>query len=253
MDVYMVSTRCNEDIETNYQIPFETIYNTGCPKKFAKILFRKRGRFYCIFADFSKAFDTVNRYHFFYSLIKSGMHGKMFQLIREVYSNGKATVRTDEGLTDFFECKLGVRQGCMLSPRLFIIFISESEKMLRKLKFRGTSIGNAIEVFLPMYADDIVFLGDTVIELQKNINILEKLCDKWGMEVNLTNTQVIVFRNGGKTSKSERFTYKSNTVKIVTYYRYLRLNFSSRNTWSKALSTLAAQAEKALSSIWKMI
>ena len=73
------------------------------------------------------------------------------------------------------------------------------------------------------------------------------------MEVNLTKTQVIVFRNGGKTSQSERFTYKSNKVKIVTYYRYLGLIFSSRNTWSKALSNLTAHAQKALSSIRKMI
>ena len=83
--------------------------------------FRKRGRFYYMFVDFSKAFDTVNRNYLCYSLIKSGMHGKMLQLIREVYLNVKATVRTDEGLTDFFEFKLGVRQGCMPSPRLFII------------------------------------------------------------------------------------------------------------------------------------
>ena len=40
----------------------------------------------------------------------------MLQLIREVYSNAKATVRADEGLTDFFKCKLRVRQGCMQSP-----------------------------------------------------------------------------------------------------------------------------------------
>ena len=101
----------------------------------------------------------------------------------------------------------------------------------------------------------ILFCWATLVvsELQKKINILEKFCDKWGMEVNLTKTQVIMFRNGGKTSRSERFTYKSNTVKIVTYYRYLGLTFSSRNTWSKALSTLAAQVEKALSSIQKMI
>ena len=57
-------------------------------------------------------------------------------------------------------------------------------------------MGNATEVFLLMYADDIILLGDTVLELQKNINMLEKFCDKWGMEVNITKAQVIVFRNG---------------------------------------------------------
>ena len=63
--------------------------------------FRKRGRFYCMFVDFSKAFDTVNINYLFYSLTKSGMHGKMLQLIRKVYSNVKGTVCIDE-VTDFF-------------------------------------------------------------------------------------------------------------------------------------------------------
>ena len=42
-----------------------------------KFLFRKKGRFYCMFVDFSKAFDTVNRDYLTYMLIKQGMHGKM--------------------------------------------------------------------------------------------------------------------------------------------------------------------------------
>ena len=87
----------------------------------------------------------------------------MLQLIREVYANVKAMVHTDKGLTDFFKYKLGVRQGSMLSPRLFIIFINELEKMLKNSKFRGISVGNAIEVFFLMYADDIVSLGNTVL------------------------------------------------------------------------------------------
>ena len=91
----------------------------------------------------------------------------MLQLIREVHSNVKATVRTDEGFTDFFECKLGVRQGCILSPRLFIIFKNEIKKMLKKSEFRGISMGNATEVFLLMYADDIVLLGDTLYSSSK--------------------------------------------------------------------------------------
>ena len=65
----------------------------------------------------------------------------------------------------------------MLSPRLFITFVNELEKMLKKSKLGGIAMANAIEVFLLLYADDIVLLGDTVLELQKKINILEKLCD----------------------------------------------------------------------------
>ena len=117
----------------------------------------------------------------------------------------------------------------------------------------GNAIEIFIEIFLLMYADDIVILGDTVLELQRKIRVLEKFCEEWGMEVNLTKTKVIVFRNGGVMSKSEKFLYRGEKVKTVTYYRYLGLIFSSRNLWSKALSTLAAQAEKALSTVRRMI
>ena len=97
-----------------------------------KHLFWKRGRFYYLFVDFLKAFDTVNGDFLIYSLIKSGMNRKMLTLVWKVYSKVTAAVHTQEGLTELFHCKLGVRQGCMLSSRLFIIFINELEKMLKK-------------------------------------------------------------------------------------------------------------------------
>ena len=114
-------------------------------------------------------------------------------------------------------------------------------------------MGNAIEVFLLMYADDIVLVGDTVLELQRKVNISEIFCQKLCMKVNLKKTKVVVFRNGGKTSKSERFFHTNRSVEIVTYYRYLGLIFSSRNVWSEALSNLASQPKKALSIVRRMI
>ena len=101
-----------------------------------KYLFHKKGCFYCMFVDFSKAFDTVNRDYLIYTLIKQGMHGKMIKLVREIYSKVQATVQTKDGLTKLFDCILGVRQGCMLSPRLFIIFINELELMLREIRIQ---------------------------------------------------------------------------------------------------------------------
>ena len=127
------------------------------------------------------------------------MPGKMLKLVREAYSKVKATVRTKDGLTKLFDYTLGV------SSRLFIIFINELESLIRKSECRGISIANAIEIFQLMYADDIVLSGDAVLELQRKIGVLEEFCEKWGTEVNLTKTKVIVFRNRGLMFKSEKF------------------------------------------------
>ena len=113
-------------------------------------------------------------------LIKQGMHGKMLNLVREIYSKVKATVRTKDGLTKLFDCILGVRQGYMLSPRLFIIFINELELMLRQSEFRGITMRNVTEIFLLMYVDDIVLLGGTALELQRKIRVLEEFAKNGG-------------------------------------------------------------------------
>ena len=82
-----------------------------------KFLFRKRGRFYCMFVGFAKAFDAVNRDYLIYSLGKSGMHGRVLKLIREVYSTVKATVRTDRaGFEGLFRMQVGGATGLYVKP-----------------------------------------------------------------------------------------------------------------------------------------
>ena len=61
----------------------------------------------------------------------------------------------------------------MLSLRLFIIFINELEIMLKRSEYRGISMGNATEVFLLLYVDDIVLVTDTVLELQRKYTFLK--------------------------------------------------------------------------------
>ena len=94
------------------------------------------------------------------------MHGKMLKLLRDMYSNVAASVKTKQGFTKPFEIKPGVRQECLLSPELFILFINESERMLKSSEFRVIHILEATEVLLLMYAGDIVLVGETIIRLQ---------------------------------------------------------------------------------------
>ena len=158
-------------------------------------------------------------------------------------------MRINQSITDFFLCKLGVRQGCLISPRLFIIFIKELEKELKNSNCRGISLASAVGIFLLMYAHDVALIADTLVELQRKLKALESFCQKWGMEVNLAKTKIIVFRNGGKLSSKEKFLYNGKTIDIVTHYKYLGIVFNLRLTWGHAIKELAGKVNKDVSMI----
>jgi hypothetical protein len=78
-----------------------------------------KGRLYCLFIDFSKAFDCVNHKLLFYVLLKNGASSKVVKLIVSMYSQLKYCINVKEGLSEYFACNVGTRQGCMLSHFLF--------------------------------------------------------------------------------------------------------------------------------------
>ena len=62
----------------------------------------------------------------FYKLIGYGFSVKILKLLESMYSNITAGVRLSNGITDLFQSKIGVRQGCNLSPILFNLFINDT-------------------------------------------------------------------------------------------------------------------------------
>ena len=215
-----------------------------------KYLSKKGGRFYCIFVDFSSAFDRVPHNLLWYKLINIGIHGKMLTVLRTMYSNLKSC----DGLSEYFSCSKGTRQGCMLSPFLFIMYLNEFIDSLRdSYTNEGVHVSDMYNnLKLLLYADDIAMFNDTAGRLQHEINILQQYCQKWGMTVNLKKTKIIVFRNGGIYRKNENCFFQGINVDKVNSYKYLGLYFTSRLSWTKALSTLAQQAEKAMNCIFSL-
>ena len=102
------------------------------------------------------------------------------------------------------------------------------------------------EILLLLYADDLSIISDTVGDLQRKIAILEKFCSDFDLEVNMSKTKVVVFRNGGILRKYENFYFKGRKIDCVSYYNYLGILFSSWLFWSKAVSTLSVKAKKSL-------
>ena len=100
---------------------------------------------YMAFIDQEKAFDRVVRAELWKCLAERGIFGELLRAIESLYICSQAAVRTREGETEWFKVKCGLRQGCVLSPLLFIIFMDNIMK-------RANQEENSIEEL--MFADD---------------------------------------------------------------------------------------------------
>ena len=152
-----------------------------------KYLSKEGGRIYCLFVDFSKAFDRIDHETLINSLIRKGIHGKMLKLLIAMYKNLCSCVKVDnQKCTSHFSCNIGTRQGCKLSTILFILFINDLIDELNNSGINGIQISaNEPDVLTILYADDMANVGDTVRFLQMQIDIILRFCEVTNMKINL--------------------------------------------------------------------
>ena len=87
--------------------------------------------------------------------------------------------------TPFFSYNKGVRQGCVLSPILFNMFINELPKLFEKINSDPFLLPNGTKLSNLLYADDLIILSRSKSGLQKCLNILNEWSKKWLMDINL--------------------------------------------------------------------
>ena len=207
--------------------------------------FSKNRKLYAAFVDFKKCFDLVNREALFITLERNGITGNMLNSIKAIYHNVFAAVRCNGELSDFFECTTGLKQGCLMSPKLFCIFATEISRQLNAHGIHGIQFlpGSSVIHHL-LFADDTVLISDTITGLQNKLNILYNQCKRLGIEVNLDKTNIVVFRKGGYLSKFEQWTYGENKIKVENSYKYLGIDFSTRMSFINSTAGLVAKAKQ---------
>ena len=103
---------------------------------------------YFCFGDYAKAFDCVDQNKLWKILQEMGIADHIHYLLRNLYADQEATVRTRHGTTDWFQIGKGVHQGCISSPCLFNLY---AEYIMRNaglgeaqagIKIAGRNISN---------------------------------------------------------------------------------------------------------------
>lgn len=136
---------------------------------------------------------------------------------------------------------MGVKQGDNLSPNLFKIFINDLPKYLHLSADPVFLNSNPINCL--MYADDIILLSSSADGLQQKLNILQKYCNDWCLNINTSKTKIIVFNKAGRLSKS-KFNFADVELECVSEYKYLGVSFCSSGSFSFAQKQLYQKALK---------
>jgi len=101
--------------------------------------------------DLEKAFDRVPRKVIWWALRKLGVEEWIVRLVQSMYANARSQVRVGDGYSEEFEVKVGVHQGSVLSPLLFIIVLEALSREFRS--------GVPWE---DLYADDLVIIAESL-------------------------------------------------------------------------------------------
>jgi hypothetical protein len=122
--------------------------------------------------DLSKAFDRVNLFSLFTKLIDKHIPCNIIKLLFGWFSQSTAIVKWNLCLSSVVKINSGVRQGGVLSPFLFAVFVDDVLVKLRKsslgCRLKGILI-NAI-----MYADDILLMSISLRDLQLMVDLCHK-------------------------------------------------------------------------------
>lgn len=188
-------------------------------------LSRPRCPLYCVFVDYSKAFDSVPREGVVEKL--QTFHGVKGVLLRAICSVLKSNyVMVDDGLrqTDPIRQTQGVLQGDSLSPLLFISYLSD---LPHRLQVCGVTV--------VLYADDLLFLSENKFSIHKALRALEKWTYQNGMRVNVDKTKVVKFRRGGKLEHMDVFFYDGEEIEVVNSFEYLGITVQPTWTFTEHL------------------
>lgn len=130
---------------------------------------------------------------------------------------------------------VGVRQGDVLSPNLFKIFINDLPSYLATSEDPVHLNDKRIDCLL--YADDVILLSTSAFGLQQKLNLLQTFCEDWCLSINIEKTKVVIFNKAGRLIKSHRFVIFDNVVSCTNSYKYLGILFTASGTFTPAKSS----------------
>jgi sorting nexin-29 len=199
------------------------------------------------FIDLKKAYDSVNCPALWGVLEHIGLSAKLQRLLRDLHTGTRSTVRAYGETSEPFEVNKGVRQGCILAPALFNIFLDhvlrialdeceggvtiyytlDGEVTLNNRVSRSSEIEETVLALL--YADDMSIVCEDSSALKRIVLRLDEVLMQWGLVISQKKTEILtVDRRGQAAAPAVRL--RGKPIKSVDQFKYLGKHFTNKPT-----------------------
>ncbi len=199
------------------------------------------------FVDLEKAFDCVPRGILWRVLREYGVRGPLLRAVRSLYDRSKSLVRIASSKSDLFPVHVVLRQGCPLSPVLFIIFMDRISR--RSQGPEGVGFGDhAISSLL--FADDVVVLATSDQDLQHALGRFAAECEAVGMRISASKSEAMVL-----SRKRVACPLQVGGVLLpqVEEFKYLGVLFTSEGRMEREIDRRIGAASAVMRSMYRSV
>jgi hypothetical protein len=227
---------------------------------------------YMVFIDLTKAFDSVHRQGLWKILRKIGCPQKFVNIIQSFHDGMRGCVLDNGETSSPFTITSGTKQGCVLAPLLFSIFLS----MMLLVAFKECDLGVPIQfrtdgsvfnlrrlqahtkVFSAvirdlLFADDCALIAHSEESAQHLFNRFVNSARRFGLTVSLKKTEVMLQPSASKVSSAPGIKEGDTVLKAVDRFCYLGSVLSSVPNIDNDVSARLAKASAAFGRLTKRL
>ena len=209
----------NNDLQFGFKEGLSTTLCTAMVKETVSYFNHEGSNVYGLLLDASKAFDRVNYIKLFEIMLNKGVCPMLCRLLLNMYRNQKIRVKWNDAFSEYFTVKNGVKQGGVISPSLFCLYLDGLIQELRE-NGKGCFMGNVYAGAFA-YADDLTLLSPSVTALHEMVMVCSEYASKFDIQFNADKSQLIVFSCNGKPIMDPRIMMNGRHVESVSKVTHL--------------------------------
>jgi len=198
-----------------------------------------------VFLDLSKAFDTIDHRILLSKLHHYGISGLALKWIQNYLTNRKQFVHVYGTNSNYHDIKLGIPQGSILGPILFILYINDLPNALKD----SSSI---------LFADDtsIFFSHKDIHKLMSTLSNELANVDIWlqanRLSINISKTNYILFKPRQKQiNYNISLSYRNQLLERKTFTKFLGIYIDESLTWKPHINYISNKLSKSIGMIYK--